>query len=205
MEKSKIMIINNEIVDTVMGAVLGFVASILGGWIVYRREKKNQESFAASLLYNDLKSIEKYLADERSSVNIRYSEDWQCIVAQCPFFNAEEIELIYYIYGEVYNYNYHYRCKEQLKVVFSKEEICSYTKLQNLMFDTTNGYIHMNEYSKEYDSIIKNLQRRKPESRSEDLPLRWTGCSWLPQSLPAPVLWMFRWHVRWFQEPVPLQ
>ena len=161
MEKSKIMIINNEIVDTVMGAVLGFVASILGGWIVYRREKKNQESFAESLLYNDLKSIEKYLADERSSVNIRYSEDWQCIVAQCPFFNAEEIELIYYIYGEVYNYNYHYRCKEQLKVVFSKEEICSYTKLQNLMFDTTNGYIHMNEYSKEYDSIIKNLQKYK--------------------------------------------
>ena len=26
---------------------------------------------------------------------------------------------------------------------------------------TTNGYIHMNEYSKEYDSIIKNLQKYK--------------------------------------------
>lgn len=50
MEKSKIMIINNEIVDTVMGAVLGFVASILGGWIVYRREKKESREFRSVII-----------------------------------------------------------------------------------------------------------------------------------------------------------
>lgn len=76
------MIINNEIVDTVMGAVLGFVASILGGWIVYRREKKNQESFAASLLYNDLKSIEKYLAGSEENALKQVAQKYEhCIRA----------------------------------------------------------------------------------------------------------------------------
>lgn len=161
LEESKMNVLNEPIINTIIGAVIGFVASVFGGWIVYRREKRSQESFAASVLYNDLKSIERYLAYERSSVNLRYTEDWQRIVAECPFFNVEDIEWIYQIYDEVYNYNYHYRCKEQSGMAVRKEDICSYTKLKNKMFDTTKGYPDFKKYSEEYDMVIKRLQKHK--------------------------------------------
>lgn len=161
LEESKMNILNEPITNTVIGAIIGFVASVLGGWIVYRREKRNRESFAASVLYNDLRSIERYLAYERSSVNLRYSEEWQRIVAECPFFNAEDIEWIYQIYDEVYNYNYHYRCKEQSGTAVRKEDICSYTKLKKKMFDTAKGYPDFKKYSEEYDMVIKKLQKYK--------------------------------------------
>lgn len=154
-------LLNEPIVTTIIGAIIGFVASVLGGWIVYTQEKRNQESFSSSILYNDLKSIERYLAHERSSVNLRYSDDWQHIVAACSFLNDKDIEWIYEIYDEVYNYNYHYKSKEQEGMVFSKEHIGSYKELQNRMFDISRGYPNFERYSKEYEAVINSLQKHK--------------------------------------------
>lgn len=161
LEEHKMSMLNEPIVTTIIGAIIGFVASVLGGWIVYGQEKRNQESFASSILYNDLKSIERYLVHERSSVNLRYSDDWQHMVADCPFLNDKDIEWIYEIYDEVYNYNYHYKCKEQVGIAFQKEDICSYKELQNRMFDISRGYPDFEKYSKEYESVINSLQKHK--------------------------------------------
>ena len=46
-------------------------------------------------MYNDLKSIEKYIKEGDTSVNLRYMEMWQSIVAECSFLNEQEIEYIY--------------------------------------------------------------------------------------------------------------
>lgn len=160
MEESKLNILNEPIMTTIVGAIIGIAATIFGGWIMYAREKRSQESFAATILYNDLRSIEKYLACERSSVNLRYSSDWQQIVANCSFLKEEEIEWIYTIYDEVYNYNYRYRLKEQMGN-FRKEDIDSYKTLQKNLFDTSKGYTDLKTYSETYDKLIKNLQEHK--------------------------------------------
>ena len=160
MEERELDILNEPIMTTIVGAIIGIFATIFGGWIVYAREKRSQESFAATILYNDLKSIEKYLACERSSVNLRYSSDWQHMVANCSFLKDEEVEWIYTIYDEVYNYNYRYRLKEQMGN-FRKEDIDPYKTLQKNLFDTSKGYPDLNKYSEIYDKLIKNLQEYK--------------------------------------------
>lgn len=62
MEENKLDILNEPIITTIVGAIIGIAATIFGGWILYEREKRSRESFAATILYNDLRSIEKYLA-----------------------------------------------------------------------------------------------------------------------------------------------
>lgn len=153
-------ILNEPIITTIIGATIGIVASVLGGWTVYHQEKKSQERFAATILYNDLKSIEHYLAHERSSVNLRYSNDWQYVVANCPFLKDDEVKWLYVIYDEVYNFNYRYSLKEQIGTV-RKEEISSYTKLQREIFDTSNEYPNFGIYSEQYNNLMQRLQKHK--------------------------------------------
>ena len=160
MEENKLSILNEPIITTFVGAIIGIAATIFGGRIMYEREKRSRESFAATILYNDLRSIEKYLACERSSVNLRYSSDWQQIVANCSFLKEEEVEWIYSIYDEVYNYNYRYKLKEQMGN-FRKEDIDSYKTLQKNLFDTSKGYTDVKQYSETYDKLIKNLREYK--------------------------------------------
>lgn len=112
-------------------------------------KKRSQKRIAASILYNDLKSIERYFASEKSSVNIRYSNNWQNMVAACSFLKNENVKKIYIIYDEVYNFNYKYQTKEKEGVEFEKEDIDSYGKIKNEMFGT----------STEYEELIKNLQK----------------------------------------------
>ncbi len=145
-------------ITTIMGAFIGMFATLYGGQRAYLREKEGQESFSSAILYNDLRSIERYLALERSSVNLRYSDDWQHMVANCPFLREEEIEIIYIIYDEVYNYNYRYKLKEKMGPVV-KEDIDSYRKLQREMFDTSKGYIDFKKNSEKYEKLVKNLQQ----------------------------------------------
>ena len=113
-------------------------------------------SFAASILYNDLKSIERYLTQERGSVNLRYSDAWQQMVSNCSFLCNDEVEYVYSIYDEVYNYNYQYILKEQKGAVI-KEEISSYKNLQDKIFDTSKGYPDFQKSSETYKKLIECL------------------------------------------------
>jgi len=67
------------------GAIIGVFFTGVVTYIIEeikrKRRRKEQEGHAASILFYDLKSIEYYLKEERDSVNLRYSDDWQGIVA----------------------------------------------------------------------------------------------------------------------------
>ena len=121
-------------------------------------QSSERTSFNATLLYNELKHIEDYLAHERSSVNLRYSNDWQHIVGKCSFLKNEEVAWIYMIYDKVYNFNYRYRLKERAGGV-NKESIDSYKKLQQDMFDTTKGYPDFQKHSEKYNELLEDLHK----------------------------------------------
>lgn len=99
----------NSMVDGLVGAIIG---ALIGGFITWfsteraiKKQKQESERNAASILYYDLKSIENYFG-YNLSVNLRYSDKWQDMVANCTFLNDEEIEFAYEIYDEVYNFNH---------------------------------------------------------------------------------------------------
>lgn len=139
-------------------ALFGGVCTLVGGVVVYKREKKNQESHAASMLYYDLKSIETYLRCERGSVNLRYTNNWQDTAANCSFLDDKDIEIIYGIYDMAYNYNYHYMLKEREGSV-SKEDISTYKDLQKKMFNTSKDYPDFDKHSEAYGQLLNKLKR----------------------------------------------
>ena len=155
-EESKMKILNEPIFTTLIGAVIGLFGTILGGWLANRNANRQQTKFAASVLYNDLMSIERYLINERSSVNLRYSDNWQNLVADCSFLRNEDLELLYLIYDEVYNFNYLYKCKEKVGAV-RKEDIHSYITLKQIMFDTSKGHPDAEKHSAKYEKLIQLL------------------------------------------------
>ena len=138
-----------------MTEIIGvFLASILAHvlWIVQEgRKNKESESHAASILYYDLKSIEGYLVGERSSVNLRYSSEWQQMVAGCSFLKDEQVKELYNIYDEVYNYNYFYKLKEDKKEAVIKEDIPQYKALKNV-------FLNESEDNTKYAEILKELR-----------------------------------------------
>ena len=146
--------------ETLVGAIIGAIAgALLTGictWIIETRkrklDKKAQESHAASMLYNDLKSVENYLEHERSSVNIRYTTTWQEMISNCNFLDDEEISYLYKVYDEVYNYNYHYMLIEKKEAV-CKERIEQYHTLQKMF-----GIKEKTEKGKTYDDIMHKLE-----------------------------------------------
>lgn len=154
----KMSILNEPIINTIIGAFIGIIASMLGGWVVFQKQKMEQEGFAAIILKNELKYVENYLIHERSSVNLRYSRDWKQVVAKCSFLKDEEVTWIYMIYDKIYNYNYRYKLIERIGSV-RKEDIDSYKKLQFDMFDTTNGYPDFKKHSEKYNEILENLHK----------------------------------------------
>ena len=135
--------------STIVGSVIGIVGSLLGGWAAYWLEKRSQKRFAATILYNDLKSIERYLEQESGLVNLRYSENWQDMVANCSFLTDDKVKIIYEIYDEVYNFNYKYQLKEK-EANFKKEDIDSYEKIKNIMFGAST------DYKKLIEILLKN-------------------------------------------------
>lgn len=118
---------------------------------------------AASLLYHDIKSIERYLAYERSSVNIRYLKDWQRMTANCSLLEDRDISYIYSIYDEVYDYNELYKQKQKNRQAFRKEDISSYKKLQKMIFVDRNSYIDFDKYNPNYESLMNKLKLLKNE------------------------------------------
>ena len=142
--------IQNKGMADAMTEIMGvFLASILAHvlWIVQeRRRNKESKSHAASILYYDLKSIEGYLVGERSSVNLRYSSEWQQMVAGCSFLKDEQVKELYNIYDEVYNYNYFYKLKEDKKEAVIKEDIPQYKALKNVFLNESEDNTNMQKY-----------------------------------------------------------
>lgn len=157
---------NSDIMIEIVGALIGFIGTLCGTYLAYRlgmkqqndNDKKN-EAHAASILYYDLKSIEDYLKNERSSVNLRYSADWQNIVANCPFLSHQQVAYIYKLYDKTYNYNFFYRLKEKSRQSFSKEDIPQYKEIKKMMFDSSEGYTNEKKYGLEYEGLLKELEK----------------------------------------------
>lgn len=118
-----------------------------------------EEISAASTLYFDLLSIEDYLVNERSSVNLRYCAEWQKLLAICTFLTEKQKRYIYKIYDEVYNYNYYYEQKHKEGICFSKEEVPQYNKLKEAMFDTSGGYINVKKHLSGYEEVLEALKK----------------------------------------------
>ncbi len=153
---------NSSMGEAFGGAIIGALATGVVTFLIERHNRKKegriQESHAASILSYDLKSIEDYMAHERSSVNLRYTVDWQDLVASCSFLKDQHIEYIYQIYDVVYNYNYYYKLKEQTGVSVNKETIPHYERLQEIIFDKSEGYINKEKYNSKYEEIQAELK-----------------------------------------------
>lgn len=151
-------ILSNINLNAIISGLFGVTSTLLGGWMVYLQEKKSKESFASAILYNDLLSIERYLKYGSGSVNLRYSENWQHMVSYCTFLTVYEVEFIYGIYDEVYDYNYDYKSKEN-NGKFRKEDIKSYGILRNEMFSFSKGDIETDKNSVRYQRLKENLKK----------------------------------------------
>ena len=147
--------------ETLVGAIIG---AIIGGLTTYfneerkrKKEYKQIENHAASILYYDLKSIEQYIVNEANMVNLRYSDEWQTMVANCTFLSDTDVMYLYKIYDEAYNYNESFTQKVAYKRKFKKEKITSYKKLQDMLFCDGSKKIH----NMEYEKILSNLEKIK--------------------------------------------
>lgn len=157
---------NRKVMVEIGGALIGFIGTLCGTFLAFLLGMKQQndndrksETHAASILYYDLKSIEEYLKFERSSVNLRYSVDWQGVVANCPFLSHQQVAYVYKLYDKTYNYNYFYHLEEKSGQLVIKEEIPQYKELKKLMFDETEGYVNEKKYSLEYEKLLKELEK----------------------------------------------
>ena len=96
-----------ELLSALFGAIIGGVITFWGESVYRKREDKAKQQHSASILYNDLKSIQTYLNNDFSdvNVNIRYTDEWQRYVANCAFLENHDVALLYDIYGAVYGYS----------------------------------------------------------------------------------------------------
>ena len=154
--------------DNIVNIICAFIGAIIGGTITFftewkfrKNDNKVRKNHASSLLYYDLKSIQTYLSEERGSVNIRYSSEWQDILAQCYFLKSEEVEYIYKIYDKVYNYNFHYEKKSESGMSFKKEDIAEYKILKEHIFDCSKKFINEDAYNMQYSKIMNKLKVKK--------------------------------------------
>ena len=146
--------------NSLVPALIGGVCTLIGGIFVYKKQNEAQIKQAASVLYYDLKSIERYLKTERSSVNIRYFSEWQSVVAECIFLKSDDVEQIYKIYDLVYDYDYHYKLKEEHGTVV-KEDISQYEELKKIMFNSSKAGLNMNQYNSEYMRLLEILEQNQ--------------------------------------------
>lgn len=153
---------NSSMGEAFGGAIIGALVTSVCAFFIERdrrkKEKKIQEGHAASMLLYDLRSIEYYVTHERSSVNLRYTDDWQSLVASCSFLKDHYIEYIYKIYEEVYNYNYYYKLKEK-KGTVNKEEVPQYKTLQEILSEKSEAHIHEDKCNSMYEEIQTELKK----------------------------------------------
>lgn len=146
---------------SIIGALIGGLFSLVVGIILNRRERKNRENHAASILYYDLKSIEEYISSPNNSVNIRYSNDWQEMVANCSFLDDTHVKRLYNIYDTLYNYNYAYTQKEKIGKPFVKNDMAELIALETLILDKSKPNFDYGDYNEEYEILLNSLKKHK--------------------------------------------
>lgn len=99
----------------------------------------------------------KHLKTEGSSVNIRYFSEWQSIVAECTFLKPDDVDQLYKIYDLVYDYDYHYRLKEEQGAV-AKDTISQYRELKRIMFYSSDDGLDLEKYNLKYKHLLETLK-----------------------------------------------
>lgn len=138
-----------------MSEIIGVFLAVFLAYVLWRIQEKKKDkennSHAAAILYYDLKSIETYLKNEKNSVNIRYSFEWQKMLANCSFLKGEQVKEIYMIYDEIYNYNYLYDIEEKHGSV-QKDSIPQYKELMEIFLNDSKD-------NEQYKKILEELKR----------------------------------------------
>ncbi|QXE18287.1 hypothetical protein [Clostridium sp. 001] len=144
--------------NSLLGAIVG---ALVGGGVTYLSQKyfriiddEKKEKHYASVLYYDLVSIEDYINNERGSVDIRYFEDWQHIVANCNFLESSDVQVIYRLYDLVYNFDFEFKERKRNSDV-RKENIDAYKELKHLL---NNKLLENSDTEKFYD--YKNMKSK---------------------------------------------
>ena len=150
-------------ISWLLPAIIGGLCTLAGGILAFQEQNKAQIRQASSVLYYDLKSIEKYLRTEKSPVNIRYFSEWRSIAAECTFFEPCDVEQLYRIYDLVYDYDYHYKLKEVHGTV-TKNEISQYEELKRVMFYSSNNGFDLERYNPEYEKLLEILKNNQKKS-----------------------------------------
>lgn len=149
-----------DVVTTLIGVVVGAVLTYLLGTYQQSKQDKKRLAHAASILYYDLLSIEDYLINEKDNVNLRYTDDWQDIVACCICLTHQQIEYIYKIYDKTYNYNYYYRKMEKNNGIVSKKDNPYYNEIKNLLFDKPKSSTQLFPHTEKYQEILNILENK---------------------------------------------
>lgn len=121
---------SDNVLSAFLGAIIGGILTLITEIILRKIDEKQKEKHYASILYYDLKSIEDYILNERSSVNIRYSFDWQGIVSNCTFLKPDYVKILYNIYDLLYNFNYHFQEQKKVGESRQKDDIDEFRKLK---------------------------------------------------------------------------
>ena len=141
----------NELLIAFFGAIFGGLITFWGESIFRKRDYKGKQKHSATILYNDLKSIQKYLNEEFSDiVNIRYTNEWQSYAARCDFLGNHEIALLYEIYDTVYDYN---KVFDEGFYLNAKEQPI------DRMFKRLSGKINHQNFKELMDLFINNIKK----------------------------------------------
>lgn len=149
-----------DVIETLISVLVGAGVTYLLGMYQQSKQDKKGLAHAASILYYDLLSIEDYLIKEKNCVNLRYTEDWQEIVAHCICLTHQQVEHIYKIYDKTYNYNYYYRKMESENGVILKTNNPYYDEIEKLFFDASKSYINIQKHNTEYEEILATLEKQ---------------------------------------------
>jgi len=104
----------NDLLMALIGALAGGAFIFLAVAFEKNADRRSRRSHNASILYHDLQSIYYYIWSRyqweaahvrQSQLNIRYNADWQSRIANCDFIKDEHVQLLYWIYDNVYDYN----------------------------------------------------------------------------------------------------
>ncbi len=144
--------------DTIIPLVSAALGALIGGCTTYlteknfrKKEKQDEKRRCAMLLRADLKSIQKYVEEQKWDIDIRYYSKWQELLLECSDLSNEDIVFVYEIYDCVYDFDRTYQVK-QLK----------HDAVIDMAFNKAASVLIEKTYkSKQFESILEKLKNYK--------------------------------------------